>query len=326
MDAMCASERDTLERCLDAAARAGGFFAWGAARAAEVEDWPHYERYIAEGRHAGMAYLARHAALRRDPRLVMPEARSVLVFLRSYAFPPPPVPRRHGRVAAYARGLDYHPSLRRDLRAIAAQLPGARVRAFVDTGPILERYWARRAGLAALGKNTACLRRDAGSMFVIGILLTDVELQAAGAESADLCGSCRRCLDACPTGALRAPYELDARRCLAYLTIEHRGPLPPDLRAAAGDSVFGCDRCQDACPHNQRVQVPGHEDLRPRPPWSAPALADVLAWSEATYRDAVKDRALSRVSYEAMHRNVLMAAANTGAGELLERYRMRSRP
>jgi epoxyqueuosine reductase len=313
---------DALRR-FDACVRAHGFFVWGAAPAGEVEEAGRYRAYLAEGRHAGMAYLARQPELRCDPRRLVPGARTVLVFLRSHAWPAPPAVRGHGRTAAYAHGHDYHASLRRDLKAVARVLAGARSRVFVDTGPVLERYWARKAGTASLGKNTCCLRRDAGSRFFIGILVTDACFPPGVPNQEDLCGSCVRCIEACPTGALRAPFVLDARRCLSYLTIEHRGAVPPPFRHALGDMVFGCDRCQDACPYNRSITVPGHPDFRPRPPLSVPSLADILAWEEPVHRALVRSSAVARRPWEGLQEAVLIAAANTGERALLERFALR---
>jgi epoxyqueuosine reductase len=317
---MTVSIDDRSLEAFDALVRASGFFAWGSARAAEVAEWSRYEQYLASGRHASMRYLARHAELRRDPRRLMPGAASVLVFLRSYAWPAPPVPARHGGVAAYARGLDYHDSLRRDLAVLAGSLGGFQTRAFVDTGPVLERYWARTAGIAQLGKNTTCLRAGAGSLFVIGVILTDALFPPGPAGEADPCGPCERCLEACPTGALESPYQLDARRCLSFLTIENRNDIPPAAGESLGAVVFGCDRCQDACPHNREITVPGHEDLRPRPPFAAPSLADLLAWSGDVFDALAAGRAVARATHPGMQRNALFVAARQGATGLIERF------
>ncbi len=311
---------DAALRTFDAGVREHGFFAWGAAQAGEVEDRDRYLGYLAAGRHAAMDYLERTHAVRCDPRRLLPGARTVITVLRSYAWPPPPVPAGHGRVAAYARGLDYHQVMRKDLRAVARRIEGYRSRVFVDTGPLLERFWARKAGVASLGKNTCCLRRDAGSTFFIGVIVTDAPFPPTRHRAEDICGECHACLDACPTGALTAPYVLDARRCLSYLTIEHRGSLPRSFHAAMGDVLFGCDRCQDACPYNQSSTIRGHPAFQPRPPFAAPNPADLLAWGETAFQALAQDRPVERATWRGLRRNVLVAAANMGRSDLLRRF------
>jgi len=312
-----------LSADLDALAPRHGFFAWGAADAGEVADRGRYLDFLARGYHGGMAYLARNQELRIDPRRLLPGARSVLVFLRSYAWPAWPVPRGHGRVAAYARGKDYHRSMRNDLRAIAARLGADRARAFVDTGPVLERYWARASGAAAVGKNGLCLRPDAGSRFFIGIIVTTLHCPPSEPAPGDPCAGCDLCLRSCPTGALVAPRVLDATRCLSYLTIEHRGAIPPEFRAAMGVAVFGCDRCQDVCPYNRAPLIAGHEDARPRPPLAAPLFADLLFWNEPTFHAIAAQGAVARASWRGIQRNALIAAANSGDRALVEAYARR---
>jgi len=313
----------SLPADLDALAARHGFFAWGAADAGEVADRGRYLDFLARGYHGAMAYLARNTGLRIDPRRLVPGARSVLVFLRSYAWAAWPVPRGHAQVAAYARGRDYHVSMKNDLRVIAAHLGEGRARAFVDTGPVLERYWARASGLAAAGKNGLCLRPDAGSRFFIGVIVTTLHCPPSEAAPRDPCAGCDLCLRSCPTGALVAPYVLDATRCLSYLTIEHRGAIAPEFRAAMGAVVFGCDRCQDVCPHNRAPAVAGCIDARPRPPLAAPRLADMLSWDEASFNAIAAGSAVARAPLRCIHRNALIAAANGGNRTLIEAYARR---
>ncbi len=308
---------------IDALAPRHGFFAWGAADAGEVADRERYLDFLARGYHGAMDYLARNKDLRIDPRRLVPGARSVLVFLRSYAWPAWPAPGGHARVAAYARGRDYHASMKNDLRGIAARLGEGRARVFVDTGPVLERYWARASGLVSLGRNGLCLRSDAGSKFFIGIIITTRHCPPAGTAPPDLCAGCDLCLRSCPTGALVAPYILDATRCLSYLTIEHRGTIPPPLRAAMGATVFGCDRCQDVCPHNRAPAVAGHVDARPRPPLAAPSLGDILSWNDASFRAITAESAVARAPLRCIHRNALIVAANSGNRAVIEAYARR---
>jgi epoxyqueuosine reductase len=183
---------------------------------------------------------------------------------------------------------------------------------------VLERYWARRAGLASVGKNGLGLRRDAGSAFFLGTIVTGAPFPAGQEHNEDLCGDCERCLNACPTGALVSPFVLDARRCLSYLTIENRGAIPPARYAALGDGVFGCDRCQDACPYNRSIRVPGHPDFRPRPPLAAPCLSDILFWDDPAFNEITKNSPLARATRLGLQRNCLIAARNLGKRRLVE--------
>ena len=317
---------DSFLRRFDAVATQHGFFAWGATEAREVQEYHHFRTYLARGYHADMHFLKHNEELRKDPRKLVPGARSVLVFLRSYAHTPPPLPQGHVQVAAYARGLDYHASMKRDLKALAGVLEGYRTRVFVDTAPLLERYWARRAGIASLGKNGSCLRRDAGSAFFIGIILTDASFPQTDDTTGDLCGDCDRCLRSCPTHALIAPHVLDARRCVSYLTIEHRGAISPEYRPALGCTVFGCDICQDACPYNESSSVQGHDDFAPQPPFDAPALNDLLAMTPQTFQTVTRDRVLSRAGWEGLTRNALIVAANLHRWDLLRVFASRQHP
>ena len=312
-------DRAFLKRFGDAVA-AQGFFAWGAAEAGPVSESPRFEKWLEQGNHAGMEYLRRRSALRRDPRLLLEGARTVLVFLRSYAWPDPPVPQGHVRVAAYARGLDYHFSLKKSLKAVASLLRGFRFRIFVDTAPVMEKYWARKAGLASIGKNSLCVRKDAGSLFFIGIILTDAVFPFAEKEPEDLCGGCTLCMEACPTGALTDPYVLDARRCLSYLTIEQPGPIPDEAVPYLGETVAGCDRCQAVCPLNRSSSIEGHPDFRPRPPLAAPSLGDVLFWNDSIFASLTRRSALARCGRASLQRNALAAAAARGDSALLARY------
>jgi len=225
--------------------------------------WHHYTDWVAHGYAAGMGYLMRPEAVRRraDPRHVMAEARTVLVVGASYAGPgAAPTPPLHGGVARYAWGADYHDGLLTRLKRLTELIDEAHpepvsARCYVDTGPVLERAWAEAAGLGWAGKNTNLIHPRLGSFVFLGVALLDIEPPPAEAAKSAMptCGSCSACMEACPTGAIVAPGVLDARRCLSYLTIEHRGAIPEELRTAMGTRVFGCDTCQDVCPWNRRV-------------------------------------------------------------------------
>ena len=220
-------------------------------------------------------------------------------------------------VARYAWGEDYHaviePRLRTLADTIASLAPGTVSRAYVDTGPLLERDLAARAGLGWIGKNTMLLHPDLGSFFFIGVVLTTAELEP-DAPLPDRCGSCTRCLDACPTGAFVEPYVLDARRCIAYLTIEHRGPIPPSSGPALGAWTFGCDVCQDVCPWNGRAPVTSEAAFGPR---RHPPLAELLALGEAAYLEGFRGSPLKRARREGLARNAAIALGNRGtAGDV----------
>jgi len=237
-------------------------------------------------------------------------------------------------VADYAGGEDYHGLMRDRLRALATgieALAGREVKArcYVDTGPVLERVFAARAGLGWIGKNTCVIHPRLGSRFFLGVVLSDLELTPDAPEP-DHCGTCRACLDACPTGAFPEPYVLDAPRCISYTTIEARGPIAPELRAAHGEHVFGCDICQDLCPWNRRPDAAPPADplglrerLRPRSAWRQPALAWILGLDEATWTEATRGTALRRARRRGLVRNALVAAGNArdpALRPLLERH------
>lgn len=268
--------------------------------------------WLAEGRAGDMAWLGTAVPSRLDPRVPHPWARSLVAVAYPYRPPaPPPVRWREelrGRVAAYALGSDYHARVRALLRTLAARLsaafPGARFRAEVDTAPLLEREWAARAGIGWVGKHTLVLERGAGSWFLLGELLTDLVLEPAP-PAADHCGGCTRCLAACPTGALEA-YRMDPRRCIAYLTIEHRGAIPAPLRAAMGGWIFGCDLCQEACPWNRDRRDEASAELL------APFLPALLTLDAGAFRARFAGTVLARPGRRGLLRNVCVALGNTG--------------
>jgi epoxyqueuosine reductase len=305
-------DRSSLAARVKESARREGFDLAGVAALSPAVTARAYREWLDRGDQAGMAWMARHVELRGDPRRLLPGAMSALVVGLRYG-------PRHGReeaaeaaaelwarVARYARGVDYHELMRARLERVAAEVtrlaPGCRTRICVDTAPLLERELAARAGLGAVGKNTMLLNPEAGSWFLLGELLLTVEL-TPDTPLADLCGECTRCLDACPTGALPAPYRLDARRCISYWTIEHRGDIPEAMRPRLGDWVFGCDACQEACPWNGRAApleapefaVPeGRRELD---------LAGLLDLDPATYRERFRGSPLKRAKLEGLQRN-----------------------
>ena len=310
-----------------------GFDLAGIAPAGPSPDFARYQGWLAASYHGEMDYLARRAQQRADPRSMEPAARSVIVLGVGYARQALPAelanePSR-GRIAAYAWSDDYHEAIKpllfeldRALRAVSGREP--RGRAFVDTAPILERSWARAAGLGFAGKNTCLINPGQGSHFFLAGLLTPEELQpgawnlSAGADyvqptspARGTCGACVRCIDVCPTGALPQPYVLDARRCISYLTIELKGAIPRDLRPLMGNWIFGCDLCQDICPWNRRFARPARlPALQPRAEMAAPHLLELLALDEAGFRQRFRRSPVRRAKRRGLLRNVCVALGN----------------
>jgi epoxyqueuosine reductase len=327
-DAEALGEMPLTER-VASVALALGFDLVGVARAEPGAHAGFLREWLDRGYGGEMAWLARNAERRADPREVLPGARSVIALGLVYdrGTRPEPAPGAL-RVARYAGGDDYHDVLLDRVRALEAALPAlantpVRTRGYVDTGPVLERAFAAGAGLGWIGKNTLLIHPRLGSYLFLGVVLTDLALEP-GALEPDHCGSCRACLDACPTGAFPDPYVLDATRCLSYTTIELRGSIPEPLRAPHGDWGFGCDVCQEVCPWNQRGRraVPAdplglRARLAPREEWRTPALAWVLDLSLEAWRAATRGTALRRTGYRGLLRNALVAAGNSGDASLV---------
>ncbi len=257
-----------------------------------------------------MTYLGRHIDLRLDPTGMLPGARSIIVVALNYRQPEPPPASDgliRGRIARYAWGHDYHDVLRRRLHtfvaALRAELPEPfAARVCVDTAPLLERQLAETAGIGWIGKNTMVLHRDLGSYFVLGEIVTTLDL-APGPPAVDHCGTCTRCLDACPTRALVEPHVMDARRCIAYLTIEHRGEASRDQQKAIGDWLFGCDICQEVCPFNQRAPMTTETGFALRPPAPAAPVDEILRWTPEDYHAILEGSAIRRATLDMLQRN-----------------------
>lgn len=280
------------------------------------EDLGRLRRWIDRGAAADMAYMTRDAEQRADPGAFLPDARSV-VLLAVPCAAPGKRPEAEGRVARFAWGQDYHDRLAILLRDLAevvrSQRPNARLRLFADAQPVLERALARRAGLGSPGRNTMLIRRDLGSHFHIAGLVTDIDLAPDAPCDEDICGDCRRCVEACPTGALSPDGFLDARRCLSYLTIEHRGTISDPLARAMGDRLFGCDTCQEICP----LSPPARSTAASRNDVAAMPLADILAIrSNRRFDRLFAGSALKRTRRAGLVRNALIVAANLGRSDL----------
>ncbi|HIE51964.1 MAG TPA: tRNA epoxyqueuosine(34) reductase QueG [Armatimonadetes bacterium] len=306
-----------------AQARALGFDLVGIAAPEPSAYGDFYEDWLARGYAGEMAYLARPEAVakRRDVRAVLPSVRSVIVVGLNYYASPAEInshpPSLAGRIARYAWGTDYHGVMEARLKELAHWLqeiggPKVESKVYVDTGPLLEREWAVRAGLGWFGKNTQVLNQQWGSWFFLGEVLTSLELTPDGPMAAH-CGTCTRCLSACPTGALRAPYLLDARRCISYLTIELKGPIPRNLRSQLGNWIFGCDECQEVCPWNQRrARFPAASTFHPRPDLARPDLLELLNLTPAEFNRRFRDSPLRRTKRRGLLRNLCVALGNSG--------------
>lgn len=309
-----ADERRMKEQ-IRAAARLLGFQLCGFARAARAPHADFVRQWLADGNAAEMTYLQRGLARRLDPRRIVPVIRSVITV--GYRYQPPPLPPidwqrdLRGRIAAYAFDADYHLIVAEKLRTLAAQIqalrPAALLRPYVDTGPTLDREWAALGGVGWFGRNTNVLHTDEGSYFFLGELLTDLEFEP-DPPIADHCGTCRRCLDLCPTAALKPGYVLDARLCISYLTIEHRGAIPVALRSKIGNWIFGCDVCQEVCPWNDKVVrergVSGTSAL-------LPYLPDLARLNDQQFRNRFRRSAIRRAKRDGFVRNVMVALGNT---------------
>lgn len=284
------------------------------------EDSAHLQRWLAEGRHGGMAWMAEHAALRADPARLQPGTVTVISARLDYrpsaadaeALLADP---EAAYISRYALGRDYHKLMRQRLKKLAERLAeeiaphGYRV--FADSAPLLEKALARNAGLGWIGKHTLVLNREAGSWFFLGEICTDLPIAATAAEPAtSRCGSCTACLDICPTRAITGPYQLDARRCISYLTIEHHGDIPEDLRPLIGNRIFGCDDCQLACPWNRYAKLDATPDFAPRHGLDSARLIDLFAWTEADYLQRTEGMALRRAGYARWLRNLAVAIGN----------------
>jgi len=304
-----------LAAAAKAAARDLGFEACGVTDLAPSAAAPALGRWLDRGYHGEMRYMERQAPARREPARAWSEARSAIVVLHNYhQAHDEPAPGR-GRVARYALGDDYHAVLSAKLEQLAARLvsiAGAgRFRAYVDAGPLPERELARRAGLGWVGKNTMLIRPGLGSFTFIGVLLTDRALAPDAPFEADRCGTCRRCLDVCPTDAFPEPRVLDARRCISYLTIEARGAIPDALKSAVGHWLFGCDVCQDVCPWNVRFAAETREErYRGCPAADWPTLLEILGMTERQFDDAFGETALERAGRAGLARNAAVVLAN----------------
>ena len=277
--------------------------------------------WLDAGFHGELGYMARHGMRRARPAELVPGTIRIISVRMNYrraAADPDTVLGNPelGYVSRYALGRDYHKLIRRRLQRLAdymqSEVGAFGYRAFADSAPVMEKPLARNAGLGWIGKNTNLINRTAGSWFFLGELYTDLPLDV-DVPAKDHCGTCRACLDACPTGAIVAPYRLDARRCISYLTIELHGSIPVDLRPLIGNRIFGCDDCQLVCPWNRFASIDAEADFEPRHGLDAAALVELFAWSREDYEARTRGMALGRLGYERWLRNIAVALGNAPA-------------
>ena len=289
------------------------FDACGIAEAGPIDPDGRLDAWLAAGHHASMAWMARTREVRQDVEQKLPGAQSVIVVARNYYAERPEDETGEGRVSRYAWGRDYHRALRKPLKALAetveSLVPDAETYCSIDSGPVMEKAWAVKAGVGWLGKNTLVLRRDLGSWFFLATILTTAKLEPDH-PVADQCGGCTLCLDACPTNALIEPRVLDSTKCISYQTIENRGDVPKDVAANHGDWVFGCDICQEACPWNRAPSETDESDFHPRAGHAHPNLDTLTTMDDAAFLDAFAGTPIMRAKRLGMKRNAGIAREN----------------
>jgi epoxyqueuosine reductase len=329
---MSRADLHALRRELESLAAGLGFSAMGVAHLDLAEDERHLLRWLEQGRHGDMHYMARHGTRRSRPAELKPGTVCAICVRLDY-WPEAAADAGDvlgnaelGYVSRYALGRDYHKILRNALQDLAdrieARIGSFGYRVYVDSGPVLEKALARNAGLGWIGKHTNLISREAGSWFFLGELYTDLPLPADPAVGAH-CGSCEACIPACPTGAITAPWQLDARRCISYLTIELQGSIPQELRPLIGNRIYGCDDCQLVCPWNKFAKAAAHPDLRVvRHDLDRSSLPDLFHWTADEFESRLRGSAIRRIGHERWLRNIAVALGNgPSSGEQGERAR-----
>lgn len=312
-----------LKESLRAKAFAEGFVGFGVCRPDAVPKLPdRLQRFVDEGRHGQMAWMAERMAWRSDPSALWPEAKSVVMLAEPYTPEHDPLAvleqSDRGAISVYAQNRDYHDIVKKRLKRVGRWLveqAECEIKVFVDTAPVMEKPLAAAAGLGWQGKHTNLLSRELGNWFFLGAIFTSVELEPddAGVEN---CGSCTACLDVCPTKAFPAPFQLDARRCISYLTIEHKGPVPEDLRALMGNHIYGCDDCLAVCPWNKFAVEAREIKYAARPELIAPSLRELAGLDDGAFRALFSGSPIKRIGRNRFVRNVLYAIGNS-SGEAL---------
>ncbi len=314
------ADLDALKTALAEQARALGFAAVGFAPAADdPERARRLREWLAAGHHGEMEWMEARADVRQGPSSLWPEARSVIALGMSYAPGHDPLALaddpEHARISVYAQGQDYHDTVKKALKALARwlveQAPDSQLKVFVDTAPVMEKPLGQAAGIGWQGKHTNLVNREHGSWLFLGAIYTTVPF-APDEPERDTCGTCRACQDACPTHAFPAPYRLDARRCISYLTIEHKGPIPHEFREAIGNRIYGCDDCLAVCPWNKFAEEAArHRAFLPRAELVAPRLDELLALDDAGFRRLFSGSPVKRIGRDRFVRNCLIAAGNS---------------
>lgn len=312
--------RDTLER----EARALGFDQFGITTAAVgTEIAQGLREFVSKNHHGSMTWLADRLHHRESPQNLWPAAKTVVMVAMNYGPKTDPrlllEERSNGNISVYARGRDYHDTLKKRLKALARFMVdtfGCDLKVFVDTAPVPEKPLAAAAGLGWQGKHTNMVSRAFGSWLFLGAIYTDMKLPE-DIPHGDQCGSCRACLDACPTDSFPEPYKIDARRCISYLTIEHKGLIPEEFRTAMGNRIYGCDDCLAACPWNKFAQTASEAAFHARVELDAPPLRELLALTDTDFRQIFSGSPIKRIGRNRFVRNALIAAGNSGDRELL---------
>ena len=290
------------------------------------EAWSAGERlaeFVAEGRHGSMAWMEETLERRQHPTAMWPDAKSAVVVAMNYGPDANPLPllerKSEGVISVYAQNTDYHDLVKKRLKQLARAFvaeTGAEVKVFVDTAPLMEKPLAAKAGMGWQGKHTNLVSRENGSWLFLGVMLTTAELDVDVAET-DHCGSCRACLDICPTQAFPGPYQIDARRCISYLTIEHKGPIPVELRPMMGNRIYGCDDCLAVCPWNKFAATAQEAAFHPRAELKGPLLSELAALDDTDFRQVFTASPIKRIGRDRFVRNVLIAIGNSGDASLL---------
>lgn len=317
-----------LRRLIEREAREAGFDAVAVTRAEAPQGaGQNLRAYVAEGYHGSMEWMEETLDRRSSPSGIWADVRSVIVLAMSYAPQENPTVALErpecGAISVYARNRDYHDIIKGKLKQLAGKLAarsGEDVKVFVDTAPVMEKPLAQAAGLGWQGKHTNLVSRELGSWFFLASIFTTAELEPDAPET-DHCGSCRACQDACPTNAFPAPYQIDARRCISYLTIENKGPIPAEFRAAMGNRIYGCDDCLAACPWNKFAQVAGEAKLVARDDLKEPPLGSLLTLDDPAFRAMFVGSPIKRIGRDRFIRNCLIAAGNSGDAGLVRKCR-----
>jgi epoxyqueuosine reductase len=316
---------ESLKDRLRAKALEEGFAGFGVCRPDSVPELPQrLKQFVDDGYHGQMAWMAERMAWRSDPSALWPEARSVVMLAEPYTPEHDPLAvleqRDRAAISVYAQNRDYHDLVKKRLKRVGRWLvdeAGCEIKVFVDTAPVMEKPLAAAAGLGWQGKHTNLLSRELGNWFFLGSIFTTLDLEPDKAE-AEKCGSCTACLDICPTNAFPAPYQLDARRCISYLTIEHKGPVPEELRALMGNRIYGCDDCLAVCPWNKFAVEAREIRYAARPELVAPPLRDLVALDDGAFRAMFSGSPVKRIGRNRFVRNVLYAIGNSGDAALMD--------